>query len=367
MEEFAMGSVGPDDDDGIPLSAFIPKQVSPEENFKNKVKLTTEAGIRRVSNIIDIMESETKLRFLIEGLLPETGLMYIGGLSGTGKTILACQVVASIVRGQPCMTWQLGEAGHDVTAMMLSLEMNEVELQGRAESMFANFPEEDKKLLKDRFLTYTEPEPLELWNPVHILDLFKMVRHHGVNLLLIDSASVSFASSLKDDAQVNESIKNLFMMRSRLNLTMIVVAHTRKPPAGIVSNPEDVTLNELFGHSGVAQSASSIVIMVEDDKARKATIKNGTAKKDEKLVHIVNAKSRFGANSGAFKAHLTSEEGVEKGEPLMFRRNAIPIAMTDEAKAKAKATKVPDLAQVMKDAFADGLDFGSTLLGEDDD
>lgn len=357
---FAMGSAGPDgDDEGIPLSQFIPKQVSPEQDLKNKVKLTTEAGIRRVSNIIDVMESETKLDFVIEGILPRTGLMYIGGLSGTGKTILASQLVSDIVCGRSCMTWRLGEAGQDVTALMLSLEMNEIELQGRAENMFGNFPDEDKKILKDRFLTYTEPEPIELWNPVHILDLFKMVRHHGANLLLIDSASVSFASSLKDDAQVNESIKNLYMMRSRLQLTMIIVAHTRKPPAGIVSNPEDVTLNELFGHSGVAQSASSIVIMVEDDKSRKATIKGGTAKKDEKLVHIINAKSRFGANSGAFKAYLTSEEAVEKGEPLMFRRNAIPIAMTDAQRETIKKTKIGGLGAALK-----GIDFGSGL---DDD
>jgi hypothetical protein len=130
---------------------------------------------------------------------------------------------------------------------------------------------------------------------------------------------------------------------------------------GIASNPEDVTLNELFGHSGVAQTGDSIVIMVEDEKQRKATIKSGEEKKTEKLVHIINAKSRFGANAGAFKAYLTAKEAVEKGEPLMFKRNAIPIAMTEAQRAKAsKPIPGADLKTIMGEA-----DFGSLLDGDE--
>lgn len=362
--DFAMGAVGPDgDDDGIPLSSFVPKQAAPNEDLKSKAKLSSAVGGRIVKSVIDVMDDDEKLEFIVNGILPNKGLMYIGGLSGTGKTIQAIQLVGDIVLGRPTMTWQLGEAWtEDFVGMMLSLEMGKTELQLRLQHMYPNLTDDERKSFDERFLSYTEPEPFELWNPAHILDLFYMIKAHGVKLLLIDSASVSFAQSLKDDVQVNESIKNLYMLRNKLGLAMVVVSHTRKPPAGIVSNPEDITLNDLFGHSGVAQSASSILIMMEDEKARKESIKSGEQPDREKVVHIIHAKSRFGASFGAFKAHLTSEKGVSNGEPLMFRRNAIPIAMTDEQRAKIKSTKVPDLSTMMQ-----AIDFTSILSDEEDE
>jgi hypothetical protein len=353
-----MAFVGSDDEEPTP---FIPKQVSPEEDLQNRVKLTNEAGLRKITSVIDVMEDDEKLSFVIEDLLPDTGLMYIAGLSGTGKTILAIQVVGSIVLGQQPLTWRLGGAwNEDFRALILSLEMPKKELQLRLNHMYPNQSEEDRKHFLDRFLSYSEYEPFELWNPVHVLDLVKIIKARGVNLLLIDSASVSFATSLKNDEQVNESIKNLYMLRSRFNLAMIVVAHTRKPSMEMVNNPENATINELFGHSGVAQSASSIVIMLEDEEQRKMVIKSGKQNETEKLVHIVNAKSRFGANSGAFKAHLTSKDKVDKGEPLMFRRNAIPIAMTDEQ--RRKINKNPNLK--MENIFS-GVDFTLGLDGDE--
>jgi hypothetical protein len=151
------------------------------------------------------------------------------------------------------------------------------------------------------------------------------------------------------------------MIRARFNWAMIIVCHTRKPPPGIASNPAEVTLNELFGHSGVAQAASSIIIMMEDEKQRKEVIsKNMDPKEVEKRVHIINCKARFGANGGAFIATLTSKKGVDNGEPLMFRRNAIAIAMSDEQRKKLNADPNLNLG-----AALEGIDFGSELGGDE--
>jgi hypothetical protein len=363
FEEFQMGSVGPDDEPPEIETPFIPTPSPPvDDQIVQKAKLSKEVGNRKTMSFVDVLEDDEKLEFIIEDLLPDTGMMYIGGLSGTGKTILATQLLVDILLGRPTMTWRLGDAWHDQMSVgMLSLEMGKKQLQRRLNDMYPKLTDEERKILADRFAIYCEPEPFKLWDPIHAAELARMVKANGINVLLIDSASVSFAASLKDDAQVNESTNNLYMIRNRLNVAMIVVAHTRKPPAGIASNPEDVTLNELFGHSGVAQTGDSIVIMVEDEKQRKATIKSGEEKKTEKLVHIINAKSRFGANAGAFKAYLTAKEAVEKGEPPMFKRNAIPIAMTEAQRAKAsKPIPGADLKTIMGEA-----DFGSLLDGDE--
>lgn len=367
MDELLMADVGPDDNFDSNVLPFVGNGekrskssiADKEEELEQKIATSREAGRRKVSTFMEVLEDNEQLKFLIEGILPDTGLLYIGGLSGTGKTILATQIVADIILGTPMLAWQLGEGSEEVRAMMLSLEMPKKELQLRLLHMYPRLTKEEQEKLNDNFLIYTEPEPFNLWDPVHIADLIRIIGFYDINLLLIDSASVSFAQSLKDDTQVNESIKNLLMIRVRLDVAMIVVSHTRKPPPGIVSNPEDVTLNELFGHSGVAQSASSILIMLEDEKARKETIRQGRASKTEKKVHIVNAKSRFGANSGAFSSLLSAESDVEAGEPLRFRRNVIPIAPTEEQKKRAKAYKSKPT-----DPMAD-FDFTS-LMGDDE-
>lgn len=356
--EFQLGSVGPDDEEE-PSISFIPQQKSPEETLKDKVKLTTEVGLRKVTSIIDVMEDDEQLSFVLEELLPDTGLLIVAGSSGTGKTILATQITGNIVLGQPAMTWRTGKAWRaDFKALFLSLEMPKKELQLRLQHMYPNLTEDDRKEFMDRFLSYHDPEPFELWNPVHVLDLTRLIKHHNINLLLIDSASVSYATSMKNDEQVNESIKNLYMLRSRLNLAMIVVCHTRKPTMEMINNPEMATLHELMGHSGFAQSASSVVIMAEDEAERKKTVKSSKPENIEKVVHIVNAKSRFGTNSGAFKSHLTSKSAVDKGEPLMFRRNAIPIEMTEEQR-----TQINKKLQNMNPM--DGIDFGSAMDGDE--
>ncbi|GHF92225.1 AAA family ATPase [Streptomyces griseosporeus] len=356
-EEILMGSIGPEDEED-PQVPFIPAPSPPvDDQIIEKAKLSKEVGNRKTMSFVDVFDDDEKLEFIIQDLLPTTGMMYLGGISGSGKTILATQLSVGITLGQPTMTWQFGGGWHDqMNVGMLSLEMGKKQLQRRLHDMYPNLSEEDRKALDDRFTVYCEPEPFKLWDPIHAAELARLIKAHSIDVLMIDSASVSFGASLKDDAQVNESTHNLYMIRNRLDVAMIVVAHTRKPPVGIASNPEDVTLNELFGHSGVAQTGDSIIIMMEDEKQRKATIKNGEEKKTEKLVHIINAKSRFGANAGAFKAHLTSKHDVENGEPLMFRRNAIPIEMTEEARREInKKLKRDDvLAEAFRDISLDG-------------
>lgn len=349
FDEFPMGAVGPDDDEP---SAFIPKQQSKEEfQVANAI-----ASPRRLSNALDVMENESKLSYIVQDILPDSGLIYLGGQSGTGKTILALQLVADIINGRPCMTWRLGDAwDDDLKTIVFSLEMNELELGERLRHMFPNMTDDQKKIFKDRLITYAEPEPFKLWEPAHQLEFIRTVKASGARVQLIDSASVSFGEEMNNQAQVNKTLDFLRMVRAKFNWAQIIVAHTRKPNAGIASNPADITLNELFGHSGVAQSASSIIIMMEDEAQRKEVVKKGLDARDiEKKVHIVNCKARFGANGGAFPAHLTSKNDVDKGEALMFRRNAFAIAMTDEQRRALSKLPGTDMKSAMQ-----GVDFGS--------
>lgn len=351
-----MGSVGPDDEEP---EVFIPKQVVPPTETSVAEKI---ASPRRLSNALDVMRNEVKLSYLYQDLLPDSGLLFVGGISASGKTILAIQMVVDLVNGRPCMTWRLGDAYHDgLKVIIFSLEMNELELGERLRHMYPDLNDDQEKIFFEKIITYAEPSPFKLWEPAHQLEWIRTVKASGAQIQLIDSASVSFGEELTNQAQVNKTIDFLRMVRAKYNWAQIIVCHTRKPDRTIASNPEDATLNELFGHSGVAQSASSILIMLEDETQRKDVVKRQLDKKTiEKKVHIVNAKARFGANGGAFPVHLTSQNDVLSGQPLMFRRNAIPIAMSDEQRRKINKSGKIKLDNVMSE-----VDWGSALDGDE--
>lgn len=315
---------------------------------------------RRIRTFTEVFHSKEKLKFLIEDVMPDHGIVFFGGLSGTGKTILAIQLVTNLVMNRPTMTWFPVEDLPELTAMMLSLEMSAPEVQLRIRSMYPTLTDEEEKVLADRFLFYAEPEPIHLWNDNHCADLIRMIMRNKVNILLIDSASVSFASDLTNQAEVNKSLENLDTIRVRLHVSIVIVAHTRKPPPENTTNVENVSINDLFGHSGIAQHASAIFLMYEDEKTRRQTIREGTGDSTEKQVHIVSVKTRFGSSNAAFRAKLPSREMTRKGSPLLFSRNVIAaIPLTPERRAQIKSDG-SNLAEDMK-----GLDFGQ-ILGEGD-
>lgn len=324
-----------DDEDDEIVEAEIIEKVDPklvEERSSVSMSLPT----RRMIGFMDVYNSKEELKFLIENVLPESGIVFFGGLSGTGKTILAIQCTVNLVMNRPTMTWKPVPDLEQMTALMLSLEMNELEFHKRIHDMYPKLSDEEQKLLQENFILYSDPEPFELWNNDHVVDLILMIKKSRARIILIDSASVSFGESLKDDTQVNKSLRNLHTIRTRLNVCILVVAHTRKPPSGISTNPEDLTINDLFGHSGIAQWGSSIYLMVEDEATRRKTIQDKNGDKVDKIVHLINVKKRFGSSNEAFKVKLPSSEATKGGAPLQFRRDAIELPPAPKSKVSAK-------------------------------
>jgi hypothetical protein len=308
--------------------------------------------IRKTSNFMEVYNSKNTVEFVFEGLLPNKGLMYVGARSGTGKTIFVIQMAVDLILGRDTMSIKRGKDLPPQKLVILSLEMGEEEFQARILSMYPELTEEEQKLLADGIVIYHDPEPFRLWTDDHQVDFIRLVKSHKATGVIIDSASVSFASSLKDDMQVNSTIEILYGVRNRLTMWMIIVCHTRKLPAGIVGNMEDLTVDEIFGHSGVAQSASAILLMHHDKKDPEG--KDGK----NKIVYLMNLKARFGAEFAPFKMYLPTIP------PLQFRRKTpIPLQpLTPEKRKEAnKVAKEISFGDSLKD-----IDFGA-LGGVEDE
>ncbi len=343
MGEYDM--FGSDDEDEINV-----EKVSPEI-AKNESELSASLPNRRVYNVMEILESDCKIQFAIQGLLPTNGLMYLGARSGTGKTIAGIQMAVDLVLGRDTMTLKRGENLPQQRLIYFSLEMGKEEFKERFEAMYPKRTEEENKLLRENLLVYCDPEPFRLWTDDHAADMARMMIRGKITGQVIDTASVSFGPTLLDQEAVNKTIQNMYTLRNRLDFYQIIPCHTRKLPAGIVANLEDVTVDEIFGHSGVAQSASSVILMHHDRK------KDSSKKLEEgeKLVWFMNPKARFAPEFSPFKAVL-------RVNPLQFRRDAIELpTLTPERRKELKESSGQNLPNSLK-----GIDFGSIILEDDD-
>jgi len=340
----------------------IVKKVSPEIAEK-ETELSKSLPKRRLRNFMEVYESTEKLNFLIPDVLPDHGIVFFGGISATGKTILAIQVLVNLIMNRPTMTWFPEENLPPLTGLFLSLEMSGPEVQLRIKHMYPQLTDEEIKILQERLIIYSEPEGLRLWEDDHGADLVKMIARSKANVVLIDSASVSLGEDLTNQAQVNKSLEALESIRVRMKVCFIVVAHVRKPPNGESTNVENVSINDLFGGVAVANHASAIFLLYEDEKSRREAIRNGNGHEVEKLVHIVNSKTRFGAANAAFKAKLPSLEMTKKGSPLQFRRDVHVLAplTTSQKKQISARSDGTTIAPELK-----GLDF-SEFLGDEDE
>lgn len=305
---------------------------------------------RRLYNVEEILETDEKIEYAIQGLLPTNGLMYVGARSGTGKSLLAIQMAVDLVLGRDTMTLKRGENLPQQRLIYFSLEMGKLEFKERFEDMYPNRTEEEKKLLRENLLVYCDPEPFRLWQDDHAADMVRLASRAKITGQVIDTASVSFGSTLTNQEEVNKTIENMYVLRNRIGFYQIIPCHTRKLQAGVVANLEDITVDEVFGHSGVAQSASSVLLMHTDKK--KDSTKN--LKEGEKIVWLMNPKARFAPEFAPFKMVLRTD-------PLQFRRDAIELPpMTPKQRQAAKSSNTSTMADAMK-----VIDFGN-LVEEDD-
>lgn len=318
-----------------------------------KYTFTASAPKRRLLGFRTLRTSDQRMKFVIDDLLPDTGLLYFAGESASGKTILAIQTMIDILMRRNTLKWKFNQEVRPQRILFLSLEMNQFEVTDRLSAMYPSMSEEDDKFLEEHFITYSDFEPFEMWNTLHVAELNKIVKDGEFTGILIDSASVSFGNDMKDSEQINKSIKNLYGLRAEREIWNSVIVHTRKPDGKSNRKPGEGTMHDIMGHSGFAQSASTILLLEPYPIEEK---NKGQARK----VEITNAKNRFGLAGGdhRFPAMIPSKKSViEDGIPLHFMTN-VPHVLPPLP--KQRPGKKPSSFGL------GGFDLATLNLGDDD-
>lgn len=347
-----------DDEDFGPI-ALVGKGKSIPATFQApQYSYKIQGPQRKLYNALEVYDSEERMNWIVEGILHDSALLYFAGESASGKTILGLQFCIDLLNRRNTLRWKFNEEAREQRILFLSLEMNKVEVTKRLRDMYPNLTEDERKRLLECLDIYCDGAAWQLWNTLHVAELHHIIKEGGYTGVLIDSASVSFSPQPNDSESVNKSVQNLFGMRAELNVWNAVIVHTRKPDRGNKSKPGDGSMHDIMGHSGFAQSATTILLLEPHDQE--------SGKKPRK-VEIKNAKNRFGLEGGdvVFPALIPSKESTSNGIPLQFMTN-VPHILPPLPKQRPERGVGKAIGGFTMGSMLAGMDVKKILMEDDD-
>lgn len=247
-------------------------------------------GAPEVYHFYDFMQTDIKLKWAIEGLLPVAGSMVIFGKPGIGKSTFSLRLAMSLALGKDkFLLWNIINKQR---VLFVSLEMQHYEVKEFFHDM--QISEEEQRELQDQFFIWPIGNPYPFDTPDQQVELIKYVKMHKIELVIIDSLSIAMYGSVKDD----DSIKRLnsFLnedIRRDLKCSYIFIHHPRKE--GIGDEKKRDGLDDSYGSTYINANAQTVVVLSQ---------KPGSAR-----VHVKLLKARMSIGMKDFYIERTSDRG----------------------------------------------------------
>lgn len=270
-------------------------------------------------------------------ILSDRGFLYVAARAGVGKTNMTTEMIHKFIFCRNYLDWEIPEQETRHRVVHLQLEMSIAEQKDVALKMDAQFTEEERDILQEHYFINAVNTDLHLYNPIHVAQLGQMLDHYRPSILVLDSASVSFAPALKEDEKlIRISATNLFNLRQQYGFAVIVVGHAKK------GSVKADGLNAFYGMSVLEQYITTAILLTPDEDATAELVAVGD--NETQVVDLTYAKKRFGPGVGkTFPLHL-------KSNPLRFERPVI---------GEIEGPKTPHQRQLkdddVSDAFSEAL------------
>lgn len=272
------------------------RQKVPYEGIKDVTVLADELKLHDWDEIVEYVDNT---EWIIPGILPAKGKLFIVGRSGTGKTTLALGLTSHLALGKKHLDWE-SSTGEPKKILFLSLEMLVESLTEFYGALNKNFTNEEQILLKKNFKTYASPEKIKFYKPESPMmgKFLRTLENHRPDIILVDSASFALASNLSNQEEITKSIETLDQIQDRYNCSFTFIHHSRKEPPG--HGYREADLDDVFGSTFIAASASSIIALKQSKEYSDSN----------QIMDIRYIKSRFSGDNTGFSVVMDGERRI---------------------------------------------------------
>lgn len=203
-----------------------------------------------VYGLRDLLESDFKLEWLIEGLIPLKTINFISSPPGMGKSRLALQLADKAVRGEQFLDWQIAERVEKV--MYLSFEMDGPMLKHFVESLSENKTVDDD--LNERFMFVPLGNPIQFDKPEGFQFIETVIKDYEPDMVFIDALGKMTLDNL-EEKQAKTINNNLQALISKYGVTFFIIHHNRKGESN-KSKDHRPTMADVYGSQYVMTDAA---------------------------------------------------------------------------------------------------------------
>lgn len=265
-------------------------------------------GAPEVYRFGDFMRTDIKLKWAIEGLLPVAGSMVIFGKPGIGKSTFSLRLAIDLALGKDhFLLWPIINKQR---VLFISLEMQHYELKEFFNDM--ELSEDEATGLQEQFFIWPIGSAYPFDTPDQQIELLKYIKLHKIELIIIDSLSLSMYGSVKNDDDIKRL--NAFLnedVRRDNKCGYLFIHHPRK--RGIDTNQKDSDQDESFGSTYISANAQTVVAL--------------TSKVGSPRVHVKLVKTRMATGLQDFYIERTPNRGftlVDGQQPIALERGDDP-------------------------------------------
>ncbi len=257
-------------------------------------------GTPQVYRFQDFMATDIKLEWVIEGLLPVAGSMVIFGRPGVGKSTFSLRQMMAVSLGEDFLLWKVLRTQR---TLFISLEMQHYEVKDFLEDM--KIPLEKGPLLQENFFIWPIGSAYPLDTPDQQMELLKYIDLHKIELIVIDSLSLSMYGSVKDDDDIKRlnSFLNEDVRRDR-KCGYVFIHHPRKQTLADPKREDDQ--DDLFGSQYISANAQTVMVLSQ---------RVGSTKLKAKVL-----KSRHSRQMQEFELERTGDRGFKLAESSLTNK-----------------------------------------------
>lgn len=203
----------------------------------------------------DFVDASFPINWLIEGLLPQAGMMFVTGFPGTGKTQLASQIGAYVALGyESILKWDI--VGGKKKVVFLSLEMGPAPFHLFMETIGKSYDEKKALNANFRLMPLGEAIPLDTAPGQAFLD--DWLEREKPDLLIIDSLQLAISKEMTDELAAKNLMHYLALVRKKHNCAVLMIHHNRKKSAE--AKQKDITqLSDMYGSIFFAANADAVL------------------------------------------------------------------------------------------------------------